>query len=98
MTGTWVRHRSQAAKHRCTPPERRLPTDYQGPIFVADGSWRDLWRCDCGKLWRHTVFGFWRSAWPWQSRRLDRVNREHAEGSETLRRARPTTPWKVHEL
>ncbi|MEU7904129.1 hypothetical protein [Actinoplanes sp. NPDC049118] len=43
MTAGWVRRAPQDA-HRCDPPQNSL----------GDPSGRrdDLWRCDCGDLWR----------------------------------------------
>lgn len=36
--GTWIRWRAERPAHECSPP----------PIGDLD----DLWRCDCGRLWR----------------------------------------------
>lgn len=43
MTGTWVR-RDPPDAHICAPP--------QGSSGDPRGRRGDLWRCDCGVLWR----------------------------------------------
>lgn len=67
---TWVYR--QQPRHECAPP-----TTGTIPAIGAAGNIGDLWRCDCGRLWRitdanqgtrgHVIHGkTWRPATLWQ--------------------------------
>lgn len=60
---TWVRYTVRPEQgHECQPPMRErvftLPASITGGktaqhvTRIPDGAWGDLWRCDCGSLWR----------------------------------------------
>lgn len=51
MTGSWIRRDPPDALHACDVPQDSFVIP--GGTFEAPaGSHGDLWRCDCGRLWR----------------------------------------------
>jgi len=86
---TWVRR--QQPRHKCAPP-----TTGDIPAIGAAGNIGDLWRCDCGRLWRITdanhgtrgrvIHGkTWRPALLWQ--RLRHAGTTSPDRTATRRRS-----------
>lgn len=85
MSGTWLRGPTERAPtHECEVPVVREyydPSDDTKYFDKPQGSYGDVWRCECGARWTPDVWGFrWRRTyWPWP-----RYKETFTSGSWTL--------------